>query len=875
MKDTLATGLKSLGVVLALTGLRTQAAAQSQTQPSGTVLVSNSPTLTLPGNLNLTATVTGSGTVGGVPTGNIAFSSNGTSLGSAALQAVPSSWSFPAAGVDSTFAATYGDLTAYANLLTAVDLFGTGTPALLVAGTNYSSANLVYLYANTGNGSFADSGTAPVSLPNDFGATPDAIAPGYFLNPTTKSVVVHSFPYYDVIGPGSGGALVLAQSSPAGNSGSTPDTERLVVDDFNGDGYSDLGVLVLGNDGVPAAVGFAINYGDGSGSFNSFDEVTLPAPVGNNSFCPDAIASGKFTASLNAELAVLGHYGDCSSGAGVTSSTPSYVALYSYEANFLAKGPVARTSKRRLAPMASIGGLPQQVGVGQTTLAAADFNGDGHVDLIIGGFSSSSSGSGQVQIYTGDGAGNFSSSPASTTLLAEPPASFTLADYNGDGAIDAEVAPGSGAGIVMLLGNGSAGFAAPLSFLQAGSPISTSVADLNGDGLYDLAFLQSSNSGASTITVLLGTETAQAALTTPNQSLPAGTDSLTATYAGNTNFAGSSSAALVETVTRSITTLTWPAITPASIPYGTPVSAAQLDATANVAGSTVYTTGNTTLVAGTTILPIGRYALNAAFTPADTFDYTSASAQNALQVTGSLASAQIESPSDPGQPQTTANPTDQVGVAITVAPHGDDETATITLSFADTSANPAASNGSVFFVDVPSTDTLTPNSTQGVVDTFVVPAGTSGTLPLRSFAVGDVQGVVTATVQLTGQNIGQEQQAPAITVVPAVPLIQSVNLSTVGSGLQVVVTASSSTREISGATFHFTAAAGHSIKTPDVPASPATQFQQWFSNADSAADGSGFTYTQPFTLNVDPNDIESVTVTLTNTVGNSQPVANQ
>jgi uncharacterized repeat protein (TIGR03803 family) len=81
--------------------------------------------------------------------------------------------------------------------------------------------------------------------------------------------------------------------------------------------------------------------------------------------------------------------------------------------------------------------------------------------------------------------------------------------------------------------------------------------------------------------------------------------------------------------------LTW---NPAPIPYGTPLSSTQLDATATnpnnrsaVSGTFAYTPP-----AGT-ILPRGSNILNVTFTPADTTDYTTAKASVTLAVTPSYS----------------------------------------------------------------------------------------------------------------------------------------------------------------------------------------------------------------------------------------------
>jgi hypothetical protein len=70
--------------------------------------------------------------------------------------------------------------------------------------------------------------------------------------------------------------------------------------------------------------------------------------------------------------------------------------------------------------------------------------------------------------------------------------------------------------------------------------------------------------------------------------------------------------------------ITWP--TSKAIIFGTPLSGTQLDATANVAGSFVYSP------AAGTVLATGTQNLQATFTPTDTIDYTSATASVKLTV---------------------------------------------------------------------------------------------------------------------------------------------------------------------------------------------------------------------------------------------------
>ncbi len=82
------------------------------------------------------------------------------------------------------------------------------------------------------------------------------------------------------------------------------------------------------------------------------------------------------------------------------------------------------------------------------------------------------------------------------------------------------------------------------------------------------------------------------------------------------------------TITEKLPTfITWP--TPSAIPYGTALSIVQLNASASVPGTFVYTPS-----AGHVLAP-GRYTLSASFTPSDAEKYAPAQAAVVLQVEGS------------------------------------------------------------------------------------------------------------------------------------------------------------------------------------------------------------------------------------------------
>ena len=111
---------------------------------------------------------------------------------------------------------------------------------------------------------------------------------------------------------------------------------------------------------------------------------------------------------------------------------------------------------------------------------------------------------------------------------------------------------------------------------------------------------------------------------TPTPPTNAGNYAVTATVT-NANYTGSATQTF--TITKATPAITW--ATPASISYGTALTASQLNAIASVAGSFVYSPAS-----GTT-LATGARTLQASFTPTDTVNYNSATASVPLVVSSS------------------------------------------------------------------------------------------------------------------------------------------------------------------------------------------------------------------------------------------------
>ena len=881
MRPPLTLVLRALRCAALIIGMRITVSAQIF--PSTTSITANTPSLVLPATLTLTSIINQPTLPGGVATGNVSFTADGNLLGTAPLTRLTATQSFPNAPTISFTSEPNPGLSRKG--IVALDLFHSGKPALVVGGVTATSAS-VTAYPNMGAGQFGGAGTLTGQLST--GLTIDAMASGNFLSTTGISALVHqqgSFNqgYYNVVGvnePES--ALVFFQSL----SGifSQADTEKIAIADFDGDGYSDIGVIILGEDGTVPQVGIALNQGTSGvlGEFEAFLQATLPTPPPNSGsvvFCADVITTGKFNSASNAQLAVLGHfYGDCATTP--PALTPSYVALYTYAApapGLIAANKTSLTHSRGavarpgiLRPLVLTGGATTiQVGTDQSTIAAADFNGDTKLDLVIGSKLNS-----HVQIYDGNGDGTFGAVVATASTIG-PPSAITINDFNGDGFPDLAVTLSTG-GPAILLNDGTGKLQAATQPLASVQPVGITTPDFNGDRLTDLAFLES----GTTTDVLLSDEAAQATLPVTTPMLAAGSHMLKASFPGDTNFQPSTSSVLTENVLKTVPQVTW-APPPQDVTYPTPLTNAQLYATSDVAGGTfTYTfpasahcspssvtvpAGSAAFTTNCTPLP-GQQLITVLYNPPETFDYESnVTAQATLTVNLPTPTATVNVPSSaaPGDTPSVGFTLDSYPVAVTV---------TITLGFTDSSSNPASSNGSICFLNIPSNDT-TNSSTCPTTDQFTITAGTGGAITPRTFSAGDVAGTVLVTIKLSA---GTTDITPAalvpqsLTIAPTVPQIQTASMNPQGAeGLQVVVVGSSSTREISSATFHFTAAAGKTLKTPDVTISNIPEFAQWFSNSGSAQYGSAFAYTQNFTLDEDADTVSGVSVVLQNSQGPS------
>jgi hypothetical protein len=117
------------------------------------------------------------------------------------------------------------------------------------------------------------------------------------------------------------------------------------------------------------------------------------------------------------------------------------------------------------------------------SVAVGDFNGDGKLDLAVANVAGNN-----VTVWLGNGSGGFTVSAGSPFPTGNSPSSIAVADFNGDGRLDLAVANALSNDVTILLGMGNGGFTGATGSPFAGgkNPLSVAAGDFNGDGRPDL-----------------------------------------------------------------------------------------------------------------------------------------------------------------------------------------------------------------------------------------------------------------------------------------------------------------------------------------------------------------------------------------------------
>jgi hypothetical protein len=143
-------------------------------------------------------------------------------------------------------------------------------------------------------------------------------------------------------------------------------------------------------------------------------------------------------------------------------------------------------------------------GSGPRSVATADFNKDGKLDLVVGYTSG-----GDVSILLGNGDGTFR--PPVTYSVGQGGSQFfqiAVGDLNADGKLDFVVSDNDDNNVAVFIGNGDGTFQPKVTYVAGPYPSSIAIADLNGDGKPDLVVTNQNcpppACGVGTVSILLG-----------------------------------------------------------------------------------------------------------------------------------------------------------------------------------------------------------------------------------------------------------------------------------------------------------------------------------------------------------------------------------
>ena len=230
-----------------------------------------------------------------------------------------------------------------------------------------------------------------------------------------------------------------------------------------------------------------------------------PVPLISQPLVPDAVAPGgpEFTLTVNGTGFVSGSVVNWNGGARATAFVSNSQLTASILASDIATAstgsltvvnpsPGGGTSNVVFfpitSPTSSVSLSRSDYATGSTpdSVATADFNGDGKLDLSVVNF-----GDNTVSILLGNGDGTFQAQVDYAT--ATDPSWVAVGDFNKDGKMDLAVANGtdsSGNMVSVLLGNGDGTFQARVDY-QAGRGSfpanSVALGDFNRDGNLDVA----------------------------------------------------------------------------------------------------------------------------------------------------------------------------------------------------------------------------------------------------------------------------------------------------------------------------------------------------------------------------------------------------
>ena len=327
------------------------------------------------------------------------------------------------------------------------DLDGDGKPDLVVTNfcgtdTTCASNGTVSVLLAVGDGTYKFAASYPL------GAGPLSVALAdvnrdkkldlIAVNRGDKSVSV-------LLGNGDG-TFQSALTCPAGNS-----PVSVAVGDFNKDGKPDLAIAGdCGSSTCSQPGEVSILLGNGDGSFQSAATYAL-------GFSPSSIFAGDINGDANLDLVVANA---CGKDSSCQSNGTATVLLGDGKGGFTSGGDV------------QLGNSPSAVTLG-------DLNGDGSLDLVAAYRADN-----KVGVLLGNGDGTFK--PQVTYKVGTAPSAVVVADFNGDGKRDVAVANFKDSKVSVLFGNGDGTLQSAVHYPVGVGPESLVAIDPNNSGRADL-----------------------------------------------------------------------------------------------------------------------------------------------------------------------------------------------------------------------------------------------------------------------------------------------------------------------------------------------------------------------------------------------------
>ena len=317
---------------------------------------------------------------------------------------------------------------------------------IIVANQNDDNVSIFLGY---GNGSFAN------QLKYSTGSYPQSVAVGDFNNDTHLDIIVTNVVDNNV------GVLLGSRNGSFGTQRTYPigaSPSLVAVGDFNNDTRLDVALLVNVDDNNP---GMNVLLGYGDGSFTSVMTYTLGS-------IPNAIIAGDFNNGGGLDVAVI------NAGNNNVGIFHGYLTEAFYKETMLITG---KNSRPR-------------------SFVIEDFNNDGLMDVAV-----ANSGTDSIGIFLGHGHISFANQKTFSTSPHSSPYSIAAADFNNDTFLDIVVANYQSSNVGIFLGFGNGSFANQTTYLAGSEPKFIAARDFNNDTIPDIVV---ANYGSNNLGIFLG-----------------------------------------------------------------------------------------------------------------------------------------------------------------------------------------------------------------------------------------------------------------------------------------------------------------------------------------------------------------------------------